>query len=399
MRIRWNLLCANVVLDRIEGIEVEGYDDASTIGRSSMRKYYPLISVAIAAVMLLLPFGVISLNRPARAVTKETHFVDAIAQFETRFGEQSRRLSKRLDELETQNEELRRSVAEVAEAAKRAPPKAVIATKPTSPPQPRNTDPEPAPATSLPPTATAVRRAEPGRLAFGDLFKGLLTHMATKVPDDKAVALNQETSQDSRNARTPPPPTAKPAAAETPNKEAKPLPATTKKPTTQKPATKKRTKKSPSRNSKTPREKRVVDTQATVAADPEWMNGLEGIDDLGRDDKLIDVSVSRPEPGNVVSRWESLIATTLEPGWPVVLVRSEVKGDAWWVQQVVARRGNVIGARVNFGNEESLSGHRFELVVLLLDSSAEAVRFRTAREFKQLPKGTRHSKIFRYVRG
>jgi hypothetical protein len=115
--------------------------------------------------------------------------------------------------------------------------------------------------------------------------------------------------------------------------------------------------------------------------------------------QMVDVRISRPAPGSVVARWEDVIAMTLEPGWPVVLVRSEDKGDSWWVQQTVTRQGNVIGARVNFGNVDTLSAKGFEMVVLLLDNSAQAVRFRTAHEFKAIPPGLRRSPVFRYVRG
>jgi hypothetical protein len=39
------------------------------------------------------------------------------------------------------------------------------------------------------------------------------------------------------------------------------------------------------------------------------------------------------------------------------------------------------------------------MVILLLDNSAQAVRFRTAHEFKEIPPGLRRSPVFRYVRG
>lgn len=129
-------------------------------------------------------------------------------------------------------------------------------------------------------------------------------------------------------------------------------------------------------------------------------DAIAGLDDeLNCTERYFDIRVMRPEPGNIVSRYEDMIATTKEFGWPVVLVRSEIEGDSWWVQQIVTRQGNMIAARVNFGNNDTISGHGFEVVVLLLDSSAEAVRFRTAREFKEIPPGVRRSRLFQYVRG
>jgi hypothetical protein len=127
---------------------------------------------------------------------------------------------------------------------------------------------------------------------------------------------------------------------------------------------------------------------------------IAGLDDESNStERYFDIRVMRPEPGNIVSRYEDMIATTKEFGWPVVLVRSEIEGDSWWVQQIVTRQGNIIAARVNFGNNDTISGHGFEVVVLLLDSSAEAVRFRTAREFKEIPPGVRRSRLLQYVRG
>jgi len=115
------------------------------------------------------------------------------------------------------------------------------------------------------------------------------------------------------------------------------------------------------------------------------------------DQPYFPLSIARPASG-MVHHWEEFVATTNVPGWPVVMVRSETEGDDWWVQQLVARRGNVIAAKVSFGNEQTVSGHEFEVVILLLDSSAESVRFRTARKFKKLPEGVQRSVVYRYVR-
>lgn len=115
------------------------------------------------------------------------------------------------------------------------------------------------------------------------------------------------------------------------------------------------------------------------------------------DQPSFSLSITRPSTG-LVRHWEEFVATTSVPGWPVVMVRSETEGDHWWVQQLVARRGNVIAAKVSFGNEETIAGHRFDVVVLLLESSAESVRFRTARKFKELPDGVKRSVVYRYVR-
>jgi len=117
-----------------------------------------------------------------------------------------------------------------------------------------------------------------------------------------------------------------------------------------------------------------------------------------KDHPPFNLTITRPSSG-VVHHWEEFVATTNVPGWPVVMVRSETEGDHWWVQQLVARRGNIIAAKVSFGNEDTVAGHQFEVVVLLLESSAETVRFKTARKFEDLPKGVQRSAVYRYVRG
>ncbi len=113
--------------------------------------------------------------------------------------------------------------------------------------------------------------------------------------------------------------------------------------------------------------------------------------------KLFDMVMHRPQEGVTVNRTEQLYAYTETPGWPVVLVRSNHDNEEWWAQQVVGRRGNLIGAHVNFGSGKTPRGSAFKLVILLLDSEEEAVRFRTARRFNELPPGIRRSREFVYI--
>jgi hypothetical protein len=113
---------------------------------------------------------------------------------------------------------------------------------------------------------------------------------------------------------------------------------------------------------------------------------------------IVDVrTVSHPE-GSFVDRVTDMVIQTNATGWPVVLARSELDDEPWWAQQSIARRGEHIAVRVHFGNQQSAAGSPFRLVVLFLDTPEEAVRFRLAREFKEIPGGIRRTKEFRFIR-
>ena len=97
-------------------------------------------------------------------------------------------------------------------------------------------------------------------------------------------------------------------------------------------------------------------------------------------------------------RMENVVGVTQAKGWPVALFRSDLPDHEWWVQQMVGIRGNAFAARVNFGNEYSISGSVYHLVFVFLDSPDEVRRFRIAKQFKKLPEGIRHTREFTFVR-
>ncbi len=111
-----------------------------------------------------------------------------------------------------------------------------------------------------------------------------------------------------------------------------------------------------------------------------------------------EVLVQTPVEKAPVGRVENVVAKTTARGWPVALVKSDLPDDVWWVQQMVGIQGDSFGARVNFGNEYSLEGSSYRMVVVFLDSPDEVRRFRIAKQFKQIPEGVRRSREFTYVR-
>lgn len=114
-------------------------------------------------------------------------------------------------------------------------------------------------------------------------------------------------------------------------------------------------------------------------------------------ERVEEIFLRRPLDGMTVNRVEQLYAQTTAPGWPVVLVRSSFDDEEWWAQPISGRRGAQITARVHFGNDTTPRGTAFSMVILLLDGYEEAVRFRTARRFKEIPKGIRRSQQFMFV--
>jgi len=111
-----------------------------------------------------------------------------------------------------------------------------------------------------------------------------------------------------------------------------------------------------------------------------------------------DVVLQTPLETNTVHRIENVIGATRAAGWPVILIRSDLPDDLWWVQQMVGAGGNSFSGRVNFGNEHSVGGSVYHMVIVFLDSPDEMRRFRIAKQFKELPEGIRRSRRFTYVR-
>ncbi|APZ93950.1 hypothetical protein Fuma_03568 [Fuerstiella marisgermanici] len=114
--------------------------------------------------------------------------------------------------------------------------------------------------------------------------------------------------------------------------------------------------------------------------------------------EVVDIILQQPLESRPVSKIENLVAVTRTTGFPIALVRSGLPDDHWWVQQMVGARGNAFAGRVNFGNEDSIPGSVYHLVIVFLDSPDEVRRFRIAKQFRKLPEGIRRSREFTFVR-
>jgi hypothetical protein len=127
---------------------------------------------------------------------------------------------------------------------------------------------------------------------------------------------------------------------------------------------------------------------------PKRATGQSGVDPA----LIEDVVINTPAENSHVNRVEDVVAATTAKGWPIALIRSDLPDDVWWVQQVIGIQGNAFGARVNFGNEYTVHGSAYRMVIVFLDSPDEVRRFRIAKQFKQIPAGVRRSREFHYIR-
>ncbi len=113
---------------------------------------------------------------------------------------------------------------------------------------------------------------------------------------------------------------------------------------------------------------------------------------------IVDVVIQQPFERRPVNKVENLVAMTQQPGWPIALVRSDIPDDVWWVQQMVGIHHRSFTSRVNFGNDSSLPGSVYKLVIVFLDSADEARRFRIAKQFKEIHEGLRRTREYIFVR-
>lgn len=112
---------------------------------------------------------------------------------------------------------------------------------------------------------------------------------------------------------------------------------------------------------------------ATFAALP-WLAAGATIE---TDPVTIDV---RPQAG----RLQLVTGTIREGGIPVVLVRSDLPGEPWWVQgepQPAAKNG--FAAKAVFGSARTVPGAKFRVVAIL--AGPEDGPFRTGQQIRELP--------------
>lgn len=340
-----------------------------------MRKYYPVLSVAVAILLLLLPIVILSSSSGKDDPSQSEDSSTEVSQSEfLHLKEQLSLVSSKLPELERTIDELRK---EAAASSSHRP----LGSKPpaVSPPL---TDAKP----SESPLAddSQFKRMEE---RFEELSRKLTGLVAANQSSDGARAKTKEDHATMKAASPAEMNAGAGASAPVPRKAATELKAPSKT------ADRSETASGPERTEfLTPSElskAAKTNLRARVGSEPVIEEKIP--------EKLVEVFLQTPKDGMTVNRVEQLYAQSRAPGWPVVLVRSSFDDEEWWAQPISGRRGTQITARVHFGNEGTPRGSAFSMVVLLLDGYEEAVRFRTARRFKEIPKGIRRSQEFMYV--
>jgi len=367
-----------------------------------MKKYFPLLSVAAAAVAVLCPLAIIAWNSLAGETTStaspETP-PPAARMAEGELEQQLHQLLRRVDALEATVADWRpRTPAAAAPFFPLATNEAVVAPptfdRPELPERDEPTPPKPAAETSSltdQPSSTPPAESPPPVEAVTNVQQ---VEPAEVVEDASAI----QTVLDSLTLWTTPRASATPISSSKAGPVAQSDTATKPRepPASRESAAK--TQKAKRTRASTP-SKEPTDEEQEVSKAMQFLHSTaEQAAQAERDAVSFRLAIVRPTAGSTVRQTEDLFASTPELGWPVVLVRSEIDGDHWWVQQLVTRRGTGIAARVNFGNTETIPGQVFELLVLMLDTEGEAIRFRTARKFDELPVGIRKSQIFRFTR-
>ena len=118
----------------------------------------------------------------------------------------------------------------------------------------------------------------------------------------------------------------------------------------------------------------VLAILATFAAMP-WL--AAGATKTKTDPVTIDV---RPQAG----RLQLVTGTLREGGVPVVLVRSDMPGEPWWVQGEPTPTGRSgFAAKAVFGSAKTPAGAKFRVVVML--AGPDDGPYRTGQQLKELP--------------
>lgn len=103
-------------------------------------------------------------------------------------------------------------------------------------------------------------------------------------------------------------------------------------------------------------------------------------------------------PGTEVQRIERLTCEA-DRGWPVVMVRATASKEPWWVQASCEHEAeNRFQARVHFGNEKTLPGARYQMIVLTVADAAAAAKFAVGSQLEEIPVHLPHSEPIEVVR-
>jgi len=100
----------------------------------------------------------------------------------------------------------------------------------------------------------------------------------------------------------------------------------------------------------------------------------------------------KPKRNDRVGREVEVFGKLLIPGRPVVLVRADLPGCLWWVQDSVEPiDAKSFKTRVRFGSETTPDGGRFLVSVVLLRNNQDLERFKPGAAIDEVPWDMRRS--------
>ena len=87
-----------------------------------------------------------------------------------------------------------------------------------------------------------------------------------------------------------------------------------------------------------------------------------------------------------VGRTQDVVTTVTDSGLPMIVVKSDLPNEPWWVQNVPRSTGpKQFGVRLIFGNERTPPGSKFHVVALLLPNAASAAQYHVGQQLTELP--------------
>ncbi|EMI17063.1 secreted protein [Rhodopirellula maiorica SM1] len=106
----------------------------------------------------------------------------------------------------------------------------------------------------------------------------------------------------------------------------------------------------------------------------------------GDETKDAGVTLLNPQPQEKVKQVIEVAGRVHSPGYPVVLVRADQPGCLWWAQEWPKKTSQrTFKAFAQIGNDDSIDGSRFQLVVLMVPTAEGRELFKPGTSFRELP--------------
>ncbi|WP_372719492.1 hypothetical protein [Novipirellula sp.] len=106
----------------------------------------------------------------------------------------------------------------------------------------------------------------------------------------------------------------------------------------------------------------------------------------GDETKNTGVVLQNPQPQERVEHVVEVAGKVLAPGYPVVLVKADQPDCQWWAQERPTKTSQrSFKASAQIGNDDSIDGSRFQIVVLMVPTAEARELFEPGTSFRELP--------------